>query len=284
MMRTYKGIVCEKKNKYSVFLTKEGKFLRGISTNPNPEIGEEAEFHLVAAPQRQKRMKPFLIGPALVAAVLLVFLVSSLIPQTSSALAAYIQLEGETALELGLNEEGNVMSLKSLDDEPTPRIDEWEGLPLAIVLEKVVSQINSEVEEVEIIMVYENEEQADTKKIVEEAVRTVQNEHTHRTWNVSESTEEERIKANQNNQTINQLRKTEQATEPTKKKEQLPTPVQPPVHENKQEQQAPPKDNHQPKVEKQETKQEKQQEKLQKQTEKAEQKLEKKNNLSLIHI
>lgn len=286
MMRTYKGIVCEKKSKYSVFLTTEGKFLRGIPIIPNPEIGEEAEFHLATATLLQKRMKPFFVGPALVAAVLLVFLVASLIPQTSSALAAYVQLEGETALELGVNQEGTVISLKSLNERPTENIDEWQGLPLAIVLDKAVSQMNPKVEKLEIIMVYEDEEQAETKKIVEEAVHTVQKEHKDRSWQVSESTEEERTKAIQNNQTIKELRKTE--PKPTRKKEQNLAPVKPPVHENKQknqenqEKQAPPKENQQPKVEKQEIKQEikqeKQQEKLQKKTEKVEQKIEKKNS------
>ncbi|MFJ5769581.1 hypothetical protein [Psychrobacillus sp. NPDC093180] len=276
MMRTYKGIVCEKKSKYSVFLTEEGKFLRGIPIIPNSEIGEEVEFQLVTGALQQKRAKPFFIGPALVAAVLLVFLVASFIPKSSSALAAYVQLEGETALELGVNHEGNVVSLRSLVNDPIS-IDEWEQLPLAIVLDKAVSQMNPKVEKVEIIMIYENEEPAETKKIVEEAVRTVQNEHANRTWHVSESTKEERTKANKNNQTIKQLRKIEQA--PAIKKEQKPTPVQPSTPETKQEkQQAPPKESQQPKIEKQEIKQEKQEEKLQKKTEKAEQKADKKNS------
>ena len=277
MMRTYTGIVCEKKSKYSVFLTNEGKFLRGIPVISNPEIGEEVEFRLITATLQQKRVKPFFIGPALVAAVLLVFLVASFIPNTSSALAAYVQLEGETALELGVNHEGNVVSLRSLVND-TITIDEWEQLPLAIVLDKAVSQMNPKVEKVEIIMVYENEEQAETKKIVEEAVRTVQNEHTNRVWQVSESTEEERAKANRTNQTIKQLRKTESA--PAIKKEQKPSaPVQPSTPETKQEkQQAPPKEIPQPKVEKQQIKQEKQEEKSQKKNEKEEQEVEKKNN------
>lgn len=275
MMRTYKGIVCEKKSKYSVFLTEEGKFLRGIPIIPNSEIGEEVEFQLVTGALQQKRAKPFFIGPALVAAVLLVFLVASFIPKTSSALAAYVQLEGETALELGVNQKGNVVSLRSLANEPIS-MGEWEGLPLAIVLDKAVSQMNPKVEKLEIIMVYENEEPA-AKKIVEEAVRTVQNEHANRTWHVSESTEEERTKANKNNQTIKQLRKIEQA--PAIKKEQKPAPAQPSTPETKQEmQQAPPKERQQPKIEKQEIKQKKQEEKLQKKTEKAEQQAEKKNS------
>ncbi|WP_211356367.1 anti-sigma factor domain-containing protein [Psychrobacillus lasiicapitis] len=275
-MRTYTGIVCEKKSKYSVFLTNEGKFLRGIPVISNPEIGEEVEFRLVTATLQQKRIKPFFIGPALVAAVLLVFLVASFIPNTSSALAAYVQLEGETALELGVNHEGNVVSLRSLVNDPIT-IDEWEQLPLAIVLDKAVSQMNPKVEKLEIIMIYENEEQAETKKIVEEAVRTVQNEHTNRVWKVSESTEEERAKANKTNQTIKQLRKTEQA--PAIKNEQKQAPVQPSTPETKKEkQQAPPKEIPQPKVEKQQIKQGKQEEKSQKKNEKEEQKAEKKND------
>ena len=47
MMRTYRGIVCEKKNKYTVFLTDKGDFLRGIPIGKTPDIGDEVDFHPV---------------------------------------------------------------------------------------------------------------------------------------------------------------------------------------------------------------------------------------------
>ncbi|TQR21209.1 anti-sigma factor domain-containing protein [Psychrobacillus vulpis] len=290
MMRTYRGIVCEKKNKYMVFLTKEGEFLRGIPLG-SPNVGEEAEFHVVsAASPRQKRLKPFFIAPALIAAVLLVFIVTSLFPNTNSALA-YVQLEGETALELGVNQKGNVVSLRSLDEYSLLNIDEWEGLSLVTVLDKAVRQMGPESAKLELITVYKSNEQLDTKKLIEEAVRTVQKEHTDRSWHVSESTVEERDKANKNNQTIQQLRQTEKAPVKEEEKEPIkptPTPTNQSDHQNEsnkqennlekehnnKEKQTPPKEtNDTPKEEKQpKTKQQKQEEKEQEKWEKQKQK------------
>ena len=46
MMRKYRGIVCEKKASYTVFLTENGEFLRGVPLIADVQIGEEAAFHL----------------------------------------------------------------------------------------------------------------------------------------------------------------------------------------------------------------------------------------------
>ncbi|WP_144511957.1 anti-sigma factor domain-containing protein [Bacillus sp. FJAT-22090] len=206
MMRTYKGIVCEKSDKYMVFLTNEGEFLRGIPLSTDPEMGEETEFRLIAATSLyRKRLKPFVIGPALVAAVLLVFLVASFISQTNPTYA-YVQLEGDSGVKLGVDKEGNIVSLLSLDELPILESDEWEGLPIGIVLAKVVRKIEPENEELHITTVYEKQGKEELKKHIEQAVIKVQNEH--------KSKVEER-----------------------KKDKQKPTPkVEPPAVENKEKQ------------------------------------------------
>ena len=88
-----------------------------------------------------------------------------MIPQTSNAYA-YVQLEGETTVELGVDEEGNVVSLRSLDETTPFKLDEWEGLPLNIVLAEAMNQLQSESEneEINITTVYEKRRSGRIKK------------------------------------------------------------------------------------------------------------------------
>ena len=210
MMRAYRGIVCEKNTNDMIFLTSEGEFVHGIPLVTDPEVGEEVEFHLVTTTNlRRKRMKPFFIGPALIAAVLLVFLVASLIPQTNSAYA-YVQVEGDQAIEFGVDGEGNVVSLRSLDEAPNLELQDWEGLPIGIVLAKVVKQIAPKNDELAVTTVYEKQGQAELKKRIDQAVNKISNDHAEKKWSIQESTVQERKEANKNNKSIKKFKQKEQ--------------------------------------------------------------------------
>ncbi|MEK4484642.1 hypothetical protein MHH81_03490 [Psychrobacillus sp. FSL H8-0484] len=210
MMRAYRGIVCEKNINDMIFLTSEGEFVHGIPLVTDPEVGEEVEFHLVTTTNlRRKRMKPFFIGPALIAAVLLVFLVASLIPQTNSAYA-YVQVEGDQAIEFGVDGEGNVVSLRSLDEAPNLELQDWEGLPIGIVLAKVVKEIAPKNDELAVTTVYEKQGQAELKKRIDQAVNKISNDHAEKKWSIQESTVQERKEANKNNKSIKKFKQKEQ--------------------------------------------------------------------------
>lgn len=209
-MHAYRGIVCEKNTNDMIFLTSEGEFVHGIPLVTDPEVGEEVEFHLVTTTNlRRKRMKPFFIGPALIAAVLLVFLVASLIPQTNSAYA-YVQVEGDQAIEFGVDGEGNVVSLRSLDEAPNLELQDWEGLPIGIVLAKVVKQIAPKNDELAVTTVYEKQGQAELKKRIDQAVNKISNDHAEKNWSIQESTVQERKEANKNNKSIKKFKQEEQ--------------------------------------------------------------------------
>ncbi|WP_313894233.1 hypothetical protein [Psychrobacillus sp.] len=206
MKRTYRGIVCEKNNDHMIFLSKEGEFLRGIPLVTDPGVGEEVEFHLAPTINlRRKRMKPFFIGPSLIAAVLLIFFIASLISQTNSAFA-YVQIEGEMAFEFGVDEEGNVMSLRSIDDASAIELGDWEGLSFGTVLANTVNQIAPRNSELVITTVYEKQEQAEFKKRIDQAVNEVTNAHADKTWSIQESTVKEREEANKNNKSIQKFK------------------------------------------------------------------------------
>lgn len=166
MMRKCRGIVCEKKATYSIFLTEDGEFLRGTPLIADVQIGEEAEFYLIAAAKPSNRTKPIFIAPALVAAVLLLLLVASWFPQTTPAYA-YINVEGDSTIEIGVDEKGNVISF----DSTTEVIKDWEGQSIDLVLAKAVEQVSTDQKELVVTTVYEKEDKPKTNKQIEKAVK-----------------------------------------------------------------------------------------------------------------
>lgn len=222
MMRNFRGVVCEKKDDYYVFLTSEGEFLRGTPLVDDPMIGSEAEFQLLEAkaPFLLTQIKPKILAPILVAAIVLIFCVASLIPQQTNAYA-YVQLEGEHAVEIGVDEDGQVISLRSLDDDTPIDINNWENLALAAVLVHAVKQVGAAQDELVITTVYENETNQEVKAQVNQAVKEVKAVKSEQHINVTESSAEERKKANENNTSIQKYK------QKYKQKEQQP------VKENK---------------------------------------------------
>ena len=213
MMHKYRGIVCEKKATYSVFLTEDGQFIRGIPLIPTVQVGEEAEFHLSAPVITPKRsLKPIFIAPALIAAVFLLFLVASWFPQTTTAYA-YIQVEGDSTIEIGVDEEGNVMSLHSTSEV----IKDWKGQPFNLVLAKAVEQVSTNQKELAVTTVYEEEGKPKVKKQIEKAVQEVKKEKTSPQKNSIESKPK----------TIQPKEEKTQTPSQTKKEEKLPNPNKP---------------------------------------------------------
>lgn len=210
MMRTYKGIVCEKKTKYMIFLTKDGKFLRGVPIISNPEIGQEVEFRLMGVTTlNRKWTKPSFLAPVIVAAMFLLFVIASFIPNPGTALA-YVQLDANDSVELGVDQEGLVVTLRSLNDTAPIMLEDWEGNPVDIVLSNIVKQLSPLAKEIAITTIYENnKDSSDMKEIIEVAVEEVQSEHTEKVWIVNESTIEEREEADKHDKSIQKLKEVE---------------------------------------------------------------------------
>lgn len=213
MMRKYRGIVCEKKATYSVFLTEDGEFLRGVPLIAAVQIGDEAEFHLIASAPPIKRMKPIFIAPAIVAAVLLIFLVASWFPQTTTAYA-YIQVEGDSTIEIGVDEGGKVISLHSSTEE----MKDWEGQSINLVLAKAVQQVSTDKKQLAVTTVYENEDKPKLKKQIEKAVKEVKK--------AKSSPEKNSIETKPKNAKPNKQEKTKPPGQ-IKKEEKIPNPNKP---------------------------------------------------------
>ncbi|MFC5602866.1 anti-sigma factor domain-containing protein [Sporosarcina koreensis] len=263
MMRTYRGVVCEKKSKYMVFLTEKGEFLRGVPVGNPPEIGEEAEFTLVAPSLiTGRKAKPRFVAAVLVAAALLFFFVSSLGPLNEKVMA-YVQLDAGTAMEFGVNRKGNVISMRYLNEPPNEPdvLNGWEGHRLQDVLDKAVLGLSDPDKEVMITTIYPTREsEKDTRHMIGDAVQEVRVKHEELNLDMVESTPAERKLANKKKMSIHQFKSTRNEKKPVseenpseekpeqKQKEALPKPkkeIVPPGQMKKQDPPAEKKDKKQ---------------------------------------
>jgi len=223
MMRNYRGIVCDKKNKYTVFLTDKGDFLRGIPIGETPEIGDEVDFQMVSTPSTfSRRVKPRFAGAVMIAAMLLFSIVASLIPIDDKVMA-YVQLETDSALELGVNQKGKVISLRYLNEtlvKPGNVHVEWKGHPIHIVLDTAVKELTADASDVKVIIttIFPNAKSHKVQGIVESAVREVGSAHKELTWEVAESTAEERVMANKHEMSIHKFKVNQQGPPMNEKK------------------------------------------------------------------
>ncbi|MFP3919763.1 anti-sigma factor domain-containing protein [Lysinibacillus telephonicus] len=223
MMRTYRGIVCEKKNNRIIFLTADGEFLSGIPLLVNPEIGDEVEFYLAATslPQK-KKFKTYIFAPALAAAVLLIFLIASLLPQPDSAYA-YIQLKAGQSIELGISEKGTVISVQSLDETSISEED-WQGLSIENALSKAFDELASNNEEIEISTEFEKENSYELKQQIDKFVKDIQTKQTNQSTTTDE-TNQKNMTDSQNNKKIQKIEEKEQLPA-VENKQKNSTPVQ----------------------------------------------------------
>jgi len=231
-MRTYRGIVCEKKTKYMVFLTEKGEFLRGIPIGNSPEIGEEADFTLATSSFISGgKVKPRFVAAVVVAAVLLFFIVSSLSPLNDKVMA-YVQLEAGTAMEFGVNRKGNVISLRYLNEMPNEGnlLSEWKGHPLLVVLDRAVLELSVYDNPIVVTTIYPAvDKELETRQVIEEAVQEVRGKHDELNWDISESTPKERTVANEEKMSIHQFKSTKNENplngkQPAGEKEQIKKP------------------------------------------------------------
>lgn len=224
MMRTYRGVVFEIEEKYTVFLTQKGEFLRGIPIGGSPNIGDEVDFHLINTPSLfEGKVKPRLLGTVMIAALLLLSIVASLIPRGDEVMA-YVQLESDTAMELGVNESGEVIILRYLNGtsvETENDLDHWKGGSISTVLNSAFKKLTAKDirKPINIIIIYENtKNQQKVQKIVGNAVRDVQIANEELTIKIGESTFEERTIANKQEMSIYKFQESQQIKPEKEKK------------------------------------------------------------------
>ena len=180
-MNTNKGIVFETTSAYSIFLTSDGLFEKGIPLSSSIQIGEEVSFRpyqTVKQQQRKASVRTLWATPTLAIVATLVLLFAVLLPAQSNV-SAYVQLDINPSIELGINNAGDVYLFKGLNDDGTAikrDISFWKGKPLSWVLLQIVDRTESLIEKtetIEITTIYQNEADHGTlEKVIETAVIT----------------------------------------------------------------------------------------------------------------
>ena len=184
-MNMQKGIVFETTNAYSIFLTSDGLFEKGIPLNSSVQIGEEVYFRPYQNIKQRKMKDSYRsqwMTPLLSVVATIVFLFSVLLPAQSSV-SAYVQIDINPSIELGINNAGNVYSFKGMNDDGLAikrDISFWKGKPLSWVLLQIVDRTESliiEKEMIEITTIYQNDKGHDKlEKVIETAVATSTNQ------------------------------------------------------------------------------------------------------------
>lgn len=242
MMRTYTGIVCEKKNKYMVFLTEKGEFLRGVPIGDPPEVGEEADFRLVTPTFiRGGRVKQRFVGAVMVATAVLFFILSSLSPLNEKVMA-YVQLDAGTAMEFGVDRQGHVISLRYLNEtaKESDHLSEWKGHSILAVLDRAVLESSATAKEMIITTIYPNSEnERQTRQMIGEAVQEIRVKHEEINLDIAESTPEERKVANKKNMSIQQFKSTMYEKQPAREADSI---KEKPIQKQKDELQKPKKE------------------------------------------
>ena len=180
-MNTHKGIVFETTSAYSIFLTSDGLFEKGIPLSSSIQIGEEVSFRPYQAVKQQQRkasVRTLWATPTLAIVATLVLLFAVLLPAQSNV-SAYVQLDINPSIELGINNAGDVYIFKGLNDDGKAikrDISFWKGKPLSWVLLQIVDRTESLIEKtetIEITTIYQNEaDHGSLEKVIETAVIT----------------------------------------------------------------------------------------------------------------
>ncbi|MFC4076277.1 anti-sigma-I factor RsgI family protein [Salinithrix halophila] len=138
-----KGIVMEVGHKHWVVMTPEGEFLKVPKQEREVDMGEEIHFAL--------EKKPFLLSfwtrptswmtGGLAAAVLLLALLNPFWDPAKAHAESYIYIDLNPSLELGLNQDREVVRLRALNPEAKRLVSgmDWEGAKAADVVVDVLN-------------------------------------------------------------------------------------------------------------------------------------------------
>lgn len=212
-----KGIVCEIKKEYCVFLTADGQFMRGIPVNANVLVGEEADFHEFVVTTKRRSIKRT-VFPIIAAAAIFILLFATVL-SPSQSVYAYVQVGGIETVEFGVDESGQVIDVRTLSGKDLEyETSLYKGKPFEEVIENLILSDDIQSEIVSITTVYTKKAgSSNSKKAIEQAISDVKGKFDGKEVSVFEATEKDRNEANEKGLAIQQHLKTQK---PDKKKPQ----------------------------------------------------------------
>ncbi|MFK8793655.1 anti-sigma-I factor RsgI family protein [Planococcus plakortidis] len=158
-MRMQKGICMELDGDRSVYMLADGRFVAGRPTE-GTSVGEEAYFEILGTASGKRRFKPFAMP--LIASVAALFLLISTWMLPAQEAYGYVQVESNPGIELGIDDEWHVISLRELNEDGKQliaRLADWENRELETVLENVLAlSVDEDTEHVTITTVQEEDE------------------------------------------------------------------------------------------------------------------------------
>jgi len=226
-VKTKKGIVFEHTPSYSIFLTEDGRFQKGIPVPSAVLVGEEIEFQPYPSMiQKFSPAKKAWMAPVLAAVAIIFMFFSVLLPAQSNVLA-FVQVDINPSVELGIDENGDVQHFIGLNKEGVTlkgEISFWKGKSLSNVLSTIVasSESSSQEERIEVTTIYKEKAH---HKALENIITTAVAQSTKKMATepilIKEATIEERLKANEKGISVDQFKQNVQKdkdSEPSKQK------------------------------------------------------------------
>ena len=164
-MRMQKGLCIELNENRSIFLLPNGQFIQG-SPAGETAVGEENYFY----PYTRKawiKWNP-VFAPIIAALAVAALFFSVLLPAQEAF--AYVQVEVNPSVELGVDKNYDVISLRPLNSDGRELIDkleDWENHSLDDILNRVIAlSLKESTEEITITTVSGNQEEAVVKMVM----------------------------------------------------------------------------------------------------------------------
>ena len=224
-MNTQKGIVFEHTPSYSIFLTEDGRFQKGTPIPSTVLIGEEVVFRPYTAPiQKYSPTKKAWMAPVL-AAVAIIFMFFSVLLPAQSKVLAFVQVDFNPSIELGIDKKGDVQHFVGLNEDGDAlkrELSFWKGKSLSRVLSSIVasSDISSQKEQIEITTIYKEKTHNESlEKLITTAVAQSTNKLATESVQINEATIEERIEANEKGVSVKQNLINEKKKQPIEPKQ-----------------------------------------------------------------
>lgn len=168
-MRMQKGLCIEFNEESSVFMGQNGEFVQGRPAG-KIAVGEEGFFYpnqLVSANKRKTR-KP-VWAPITAALAVAVLFLSVLMPRQEAF--AYVQVQVNPGVELGIDEEYEVVSIRELNADGRELIGElgdWKNHSLEEVLDEVIAlSMKGNADEIVITTVADEEDEVADEAVVD---------------------------------------------------------------------------------------------------------------------
>ncbi|MGM0897702.1 MAG: anti-sigma-I factor RsgI family protein [Bacillota bacterium] len=174
-MRLQKGICIELDGDHSVYMLADGRFVNG-RPKEGTAVGEEAYFECLQNEKTARhRLKPLALP--IIAAVAIMFLAFSTWMLPAEEAYGYVQIESNPGIELGVDDEWRVISVRELNEDGKQligRLADWENQSLEDILKKVFAlSIDEETEHVTITTVQGEEDTEATINVEQIALATL---------------------------------------------------------------------------------------------------------------